>query len=137
MNLKDKIKTSLLDVFRKQDGTINYSSASKSIGVSRQAIMGWCNGTVNVYEIKLENLLKTAKATKRPIEWFLNQEENETKEPQGQYLSKKIQNKYEKQELIDKLNTLLKNESITDETLKEIVGYLKIKTSENHSNLIF
>jgi len=71
MALRTHIESSLIEKFKKSDNSINYSSSAKAIGVSRQTIMGWINQNVNVYDMKLDNLIKLSKATGRPVAWFL------------------------------------------------------------------
>jgi len=72
MDLKQKITTSLLDKFSHHNGTINFSSSARAVHLFRQTLMGWVNGNVNVYDIKLISLMKLSQATKKPISWFLN-----------------------------------------------------------------
>jgi len=85
MNLQEKITSAILSKFKKKDGTINYSAAAKELDVSRQAVMGWAKGSVNANEIKIENLIKIADVTEKPVEWFLSNEKHASQEPKAPY----------------------------------------------------
>ncbi len=68
MELKGRINEALLSKFAKSDGSVNVSAASKEIGVSRQAIMGWLSGKAT--EIKDKNLRTLEMVTGYSREWI-------------------------------------------------------------------
>lgn len=69
MNMSARIKTALLSKFIHQDGKVNYSSAAKAIGVTRQAIMHWVNHSPN--EIKVSNIVKLSEVTGYSQNWLV------------------------------------------------------------------
>ena len=68
MKLNERIKEALLSKFKKKNGSINIMAASKSIGVSRQAIMYWLNS--ETVELAPKNLKKLESATGYKTEWI-------------------------------------------------------------------
>ena len=68
MTKSERISQALLAKYRKKDGTINYSAASRDTGISRQNLMNWSKGYVN--DIQDEFLMTLAEKTGHEPRWL-------------------------------------------------------------------
>ena len=128
MKLNERIKEALLSKFKKKDGSINIMAASKSIGVSRQAIMYWLDG--ETVELAPKNIKKLEAATDYKTEWIAYERGNKTWKKQVAHLDEEyvntITNKTDAStKLIEIINAADKamNDSKCEFTIDERIDY--------------
>ena len=70
--LGNRIQQALSGKFGREDGSLNFSKASKELNVSRQAVMNWLNIIdVNPISISTLNAVAIDRATKCGLNWLL------------------------------------------------------------------
>lgn len=163
MKLRERIIESLLEIEDyRRNGEINYKKSADDIGVTRQTVMGWAKGTVNVYDMKLSNLIKLAEKTNHQLSWFLDEKDeqipdvstpafsllgeiNETAnhyhdfmEEQKRNLDDMAMQKHDNQPseqdlLLNRLITASEYGEITDEIATDIMSYLNVKLASTEN----